>query len=238
MVAPDVLPGTTVVYRWLGPGLTSEDETYDWALLLVVEAFMLQQEPVEQVVRHRDGRVGWETALDPDNAPAETLGWLAQWVGARLEPKWSVAAQRVAIKKPVSWRRGTPEAIRTAAEPWLHRGRVRIVERDGGDQWAITVEYYAGQLEGFTLDELDADFATLDQLQEGFHRLDDLDGNAEELEAAVIAATPAWLVPTVTQHPGALLDDIDEEFASLDAVDAEFATLDEMAAHVPASMLE
>lgn len=238
MAAPTLNPTAQAVYAWLGRAMTDPDPDNSHALGWMTEAATTSLDEVEQVTRGRDGRVGWQIAFDPDDTPAQLLTWLAQFVGVIVDPRWSVDATRAAIKDPSNWLRGTAAYLRAAAQPWLHRGHVRVIERADDDENAVGVEYFAGQLEVFTLDELDTDFATLDDLDDAFAHLDDVDGNAEELEAAVIAATPAWLTITVTQHPGALLDDIDAEFATLDELDAEFATLDEMAAHVPASIME
>lgn len=238
MARPVVLDAAAAVYGWLGPGLTDPDEAHGWALLTLVDVLAGMLEPVARVVESRGGRVGWETALDPDAAPAETLAWLAQWPGVVVDPRWSVAATRDAIRDPVSWRRGTPAAVKAAGRRWLPIGTVRLIEREGGDPYKIGVEYYAVQLAEPDLGVLADRHPTLGDVADAYLRLGDIVPAEQRVRDEVAAAIPAWIVYEVRRLDDALLGDVAADFATLGDVDAASADLAAVADHVPYELLE
>jgi hypothetical protein len=93
------------------------------------QALMAPLEGVYDLVREReDGTPGWSIAFDPDNAPAEALPWLAQFVGVRITPEMTTEQIRLEIKEPTGWARGRPDSIKTAAGRGLTGSKLVIVK--------------------------------------------------------------------------------------------------------------
>lgn len=116
--APPSLPATpedgTELWEQLYEAMgwfTSLDAENDFALRRVCEAWCVPLQRIYDIVRERNDQVGWAIALDPDNAPAEYLPYLAQWVGAVLTPGMSLEQQRLEIKEPTGWKRGQVPSI-------------------------------------------------------------------------------------------------------------------------------
>jgi hypothetical protein len=76
---------------------------------------------VEDYGRDQNGGAipGWASLMDPDLCPPEALGWLAQFVGVRLDVGLTVAEQRARIKATDGWKRGTVSAMRGAIAGYL-----------------------------------------------------------------------------------------------------------------------
>jgi hypothetical protein len=193
MAAPLADPTATIVYRWVGPAITRPDEEHDWALAHLVNAVTAALAEVEAVTRASDGRVGWAIALDPDTAPAELLGWLAPFAGVALDDRLSTAGQRQQIKDRPYHRRGTVEAIKAAARPWLAYGDVVLVERDGS-AYRLTIQYAADQVDVPTLEDVENTYPTLGDIEEQVRYLGDLEGDLARMQDAVEAAKPRGLV--------------------------------------------
>lgn len=108
-----------VLFRSLGFHQKA-DESGD--LQRACEALMGPLQRVYDLIRERPGRPKGSTMLDPDNAPAEGLAYLSQYVGARLRPNMSEAQIRAEIKAPSTWRRGQDEIIELVAKRELSEG--------------------------------------------------------------------------------------------------------------------
>jgi len=105
----------------------------------------------DELERWREARVTRPSALaDPDQAEASWLPWLAQLVGARLDPAATEAERRDTIRYATSgWRGGTRGAIEDAARSALTGTRfVRAVPHsvpsesggiEPGTVWDITI---------------------------------------------------------------------------------------------------
>lgn len=87
------------------------DEATGFQLRQLCEVLMTPLQRVYDLVREREGRATGGTMLDPDNAPAEGLPYLAQYVGAKLLPNMDEQQRRDEIKRPSTWRRGETETI-------------------------------------------------------------------------------------------------------------------------------
>lgn len=85
-------------------------------------------QPVHDLVRERDDGPPWAILFDVDNCPAESLPYLAQYVGVVLTPEMSEADIRDAIREPVGWARGRLPAIKLAPKPTLS-GTRRVIVR-------------------------------------------------------------------------------------------------------------
>lgn len=95
------------------------DEEGPGDLRLVIEALSRPSQQTYDVVRPRTDRDGWDIALDPDEAPASFLRWLAQWVGVEPKPEMSEQQLRDEIREPTGWKRGQPEALRVSVRSTL-----------------------------------------------------------------------------------------------------------------------
>ena len=200
MVAPVLTPTAEVVYAWLGQALTGPDAEHGHALAWVVQATTRPLEEVEQVARGRDGRVGWQIALDPDNAPAELLPWLAQWVGESFPDTLSETDRRARILSPSGWFRGTPRNIRRQIREQLTGSKVvDLTERYTGDPFLVEVRVYASQAP-----------------------------DPAAVEAAVVASLPAGIDYVLTLLAGQTWDDLQAAYATWDDVTAAYATWDDL----------
>jgi hypothetical protein len=129
-IRPDVVPLAEEIYAALGP-LTADDQRHGWQLLRFVSAISQAPQVTEDLVRDSDAGPGWSSVLDVDRAPAEALGWLAQFVGVDVEPNIDPNSQRLRIKETAGFRRGTKAAIEGAARQFLTGNRtVQVQERD------------------------------------------------------------------------------------------------------------
>lgn len=133
MAAPVVTRVTSDLYEGLGSGLSDADESTGWTLMLFVDAILkkhlsLVYELVKPAVTTKDP---WETAMDADDAPAEGLGWLGQFVGVKFPAPISEADKRTRIRNREGWRRGTRQAMIDAIKLHLTGSKaVEITERD------------------------------------------------------------------------------------------------------------
>jgi hypothetical protein len=103
-------------------------------------------ENVEQLVRDGQGSPPWQVVFDPDNAPNNTLTWLAQWVGVELERQSSFendeqfyARQRERIKAHLGFDRGSAKAMRAAASLYLTGNKQVFFRERDGDAYTLTV---------------------------------------------------------------------------------------------------
>lgn len=139
------------LYGMLGP-LAQYDPSYQWSLLIFVNAATQAYELVESWVRDTPDGPGWSLLLDVERCPPEALGWLAQFVGVRLLKNASDEANRERIAATDGFHRGTLAAIKAAAQATLVGNRsVFVTERDHDPAdtpdyaYYLTVETYRGQ---------------------------------------------------------------------------------------------
>jgi hypothetical protein len=128
------------LYENLRP-LAGEDEANDWQLLHFVSALAKPHQLVEDLGRDtEDGHPGWSLLLDLERCPAWALEWLAQFVGVRLLPRegfeteetWD-AAMRDRMRRADGRNRGSPDAVRAAAQRYLTGAKTLFfMERFGG----------------------------------------------------------------------------------------------------------
>jgi hypothetical protein len=124
-----------------------------WDLLNYIGAIASMFDQIETYARDQpDGRPGYAILMDPDTAPSEALGWLAQFVGVGLQDGLSDAAQRARIKSTDGFKRGTAGAIVGAAQQYLTGTKTVILrERDpsvdvaNGGAYGFTVLTYASE---------------------------------------------------------------------------------------------
>jgi hypothetical protein len=76
-------------------------------------------EGVYEIVREHDDAAPWAVLFDVDNCPAESLPYLAQYVGVVLTPEMNELQQRNEIREPTGWKRGQEPSIRIAVQRTL-----------------------------------------------------------------------------------------------------------------------
>jgi hypothetical protein len=143
---PATTPFAEAVYARLAP-VAVEDEGLGWPLLQFIVALSQMFAKVEAIVRAGDGRVPYSPLLDVNVCPPFALPFLAQLAGVKLRAlntgetldAWAVYA-RDAIVRRSGRNRGRPDAMLSAVEATLTGTRsVRLLERAGGDAYALTV---------------------------------------------------------------------------------------------------
>lgn len=198
MTAPTFTPTAAVLWDWLGPALTGDDP--DGVFAWIIRTFAAPLEEVEAVARGRDGRVGWQAALDPDVAPEAILGWVGQWVGETFPDTLPAAERRARLLNPSGWYRATPDAVRrTVREHLVGSRRVSLTERYGGDPFVAEVRVYASQAPDTTA-----------------------------VERAAQDAVPAGIRIVLTVLAGQTWDELQADHATWADVTADYATWDEL----------
>jgi hypothetical protein len=134
MPAPLLSSFAQGLYDALAP-LARDDASNNYALAWYCAAIGTMLQEVEDYARDTtvDGvdAPGWSGLLDVNRAPSKGLGYLAQFVGVTLLPGLSDAAQRDRIRQTDGWNRGTPAAIRGAAQQYLTGAKTVVLrERD------------------------------------------------------------------------------------------------------------
>lgn len=175
------------------------DAEFGYPLRIFCEGWCKPLQAVYDIVRDRGDRPGWAILFDPDECPAESLPYLAQFVGARLVPEMTEAQQRAEIKEPSTWRRGTTEAFKTTLRRTLTGTQRVIVRERTPEPWDMYVRVLASEcaeptrterlakefkvgglvldfavLEGVTVDDVAAGWETVDELAEAFSSVEDL----------------------------------------------------------------
>ena len=137
MTRPTVAALAEEAHAELGPISAPDGEKTRWALLALLQGLLGQLQPMEDLVRDSDAGTGYSPALDVDRCPPDLLRWLGQFAGVPVTPgdpkdaAW-VTKAREEIRQAAGWRRGTPRAIREAAQRHLTGTKtVRMLERDG-----------------------------------------------------------------------------------------------------------
>jgi hypothetical protein len=118
MARPEVSELAETFYAALGFHQDT-DEANDWALLKFVAAWVSPLDPVYEIVRERDDAAPWAVLFDVDNCLAESLPYLAQYVGVVLTPEMDEEQQRNEIREPTGWKRGQEPSIRIAVQRTL-----------------------------------------------------------------------------------------------------------------------
>jgi hypothetical protein len=119
----------TRAYDALEP-IATPDESLGWPLLAYVSGLALPSEEVADLAETGDnGEVGWSVLLDIDRVPDKAIGWLAQFIGVRLNPDLDTATQRTRVRETDGWNRGTLGAFAGAAHQYL-TGAQHVIIRE------------------------------------------------------------------------------------------------------------
>lgn len=193
----------------------------------IVAAFAQALDTLDAVAADGDdGSPGWLKLVDPD--AADTVGqvaWAGQLVGATVPPGASLVEARAAVTDSPGWQRGTPDAIRAAARPFLQPGSgdVMLTERAGGDAWALSIVARDDQIGGNRYYKVKATYATYAALASGVASYGALVANQAAAQAAALAAVPAGIIATFTVVPAWTYADAASEWASYGALAAAVA---------------
>ena len=181
------------------------DYTVGFALAYYCGALGAMFQAVDSVARDTPEGPGWSAVVDLERCPDAWLPWLGQFIGVTVPPGATPAEQRAWIAGTDGFKRGTPDAIRTAAGLHLTNSRtVFLTERFGGDAYALAVR---------TLTTETPDTA--------------------QTLADIIAAKPAGIVLDYATTPGPTYDIVKVTLATYTALRASAATYDEMRSTMP-----
>ena len=126
------------LYLSLAPLALSDDQN-GWSLLILINAIGQMFQELDVYMRDGPDGPGWSALMDVNRCPPEALGWLGQFVGVRLLPDTTTDEQRERIKSTDGFRRGTPEAIRAAAQATLTGTQTVVITERDGDPYVLTV---------------------------------------------------------------------------------------------------
>lgn len=130
------------LYRAVQPWAEPYDADNDYQTAEFLHAIAAMFDPVAELVRDRDDMPGWAILFDPDLCPLIFLPFLGRLVGVDLSGgKLTEAEMRRAIRERSGFKRGTPDAIRSAARQQLTGTQyVSLLERNGGPgHFTVTV---------------------------------------------------------------------------------------------------
>jgi hypothetical protein len=139
MAAPDHTPIGARLRERTQP-LAPDDVANGYAHAFLCEAIGLMLAQVGEVFDPEGDTPPLAPILDVDQCPPWALPWLAQLVGVRLPTGLAPDDARLLIQTAAGFQRGTPAAMRSAAQATLTGAlTVWFRERDGGDAYALEV---------------------------------------------------------------------------------------------------
>lgn len=197
MTSPGFTPHRTTeqLYADLGEGITRGDES-GHVLLAFLEAWGHLVGDVDDRVRATDEGAGWEQELDVDTT--RSPAWLGQFVGVTIPAGTTLTRSRELVRERRAFRRGSPAALREAAQAHLTgTRRVDLYERDGGAAYQLRVITYTSETP-----------------------------DPSAVRAALEAEKPAGLVLTYEVLSAAPYDSLDATATTYDALDARATTYD------------
>lgn len=175
-------------------------------LSIYTNALARMFEEVDTYVRDTDEGPGWSILLDVGRTPNKGLGWLAQFVGVTLDDRLADAEQRQRIRQTDGFRRGSPDAIRGAAQPFLTGNQtVQLYERDGSP-YVLTVVTFADETP-----------------------------DPDAVESALRQQKPAGIVLNYQVVDGQIYEQLLENHPTYDDVLADYATYQDVLDDNPAS---
>jgi hypothetical protein len=137
------------LYSALAPFQAPEADN-DYPLRVLCDALMAPLDTLYEAIGEDDDSAAWSKALDPENAPAWLLPWLAQWVGARLDAQDDEATQRDKIASPRSHMRGSVAELVAEVQAELTGAKTVYVDErypsgTAADAWQLRVRTEASE---------------------------------------------------------------------------------------------
>lgn len=127
--------------------LAPNDATFGFAHAYLTEAIGRLSQQAQEVADPEGDAPPLSTLLNPDTCPDWALPWLAQFVGIKLPAGLTPADARAIIHDVAGFSRGTPAALRAAAQLYLTGNKeVFFRERDGGDPYRLEVVTQANEV--------------------------------------------------------------------------------------------
>lgn len=191
-----------MMYRSLGFHV-EDDAATAYTLRRFCEAWCAPMQATYDIVRERPGFPAWSILLDPDNCPADSLPYLAQFVGVVITPQMSEEQIREEIKEPTGWARGREPAIRLAG--------ARTLEPVADEPLVIVIRTRTPEV--------------------GWHYIRTLatqTPDPERTEAVFRDAIPAWEALDYQAFDGPTYADLDAGYADYAALDTAFAHYSEI----------
>jgi len=118
----------SILYRSLGFHRLADAEN-EFALRVFCEGWCAPLQRLHDLQRERPDAAAWEALFDPDRCPAESLPYLAQFVGVGVTPEMTEAQIREEIRQPTGWRRGQTPSIETATRRTLSSTEATVIVR-------------------------------------------------------------------------------------------------------------
>ena len=126
--------------------LASNDQANGWAHAILCEGIQRMIVRVAEVYDPPGDIPPGAPLLDPALCPDWALPWLAMVVGVTLPSGADPETQRTIITSVAGWQRGTPAALRAAAQLTLTGTKtVYFRERDGGNAYRLEVVTLIGE---------------------------------------------------------------------------------------------
>ena len=200
-VVPAVAADTQEMWRRLGPWVDADAAT-GYTLRMWLDGIGRMLQPVDDLVRDTSAGPGWSAALDVTRAPTAYLPWLGQFVGVKVDPGLSDAAQRANIVGEAGFARGTPAALISTAQRYLKGAKsVALTERDG-DPYTVSIGLYASQLGSSTYNQVQTQYGTYAAAGAAASTYSIAQGPVGEVVTALRAAKPAGLILNVNVLTG------------------------------------
>jgi hypothetical protein len=106
-------------------------------------AGMLQE--IENYSRDHGTTPGWADFVTVAGTPEKALPWLGQFVGVKIPDNLTLAQERALVSDKAGFRRGSPAAMRAAAQLFLTGTKtVNLYERDTS-AYHLTVQTYVSE---------------------------------------------------------------------------------------------
>lgn len=126
--------------------LAPTDSDHGWVHAHLCEAIMVMLAEVADIYDPADPLPPAAPLLDPELAPDWALPWVGQLVGVYVPPSATPEQARQLITSVAGWKRGTPAALRAAAQMFLSGNQTVIFrERDSGDPYRLEVVTLTGE---------------------------------------------------------------------------------------------
>lgn len=135
---------TEELYEALRP-LAYDDANQDDALWTFCCAISGMIQDIEDLSRDDGDMPGWSKFVNLDDAPTYALDWLGQMVGVRPQGGLTVAQRRSRIFAKEGFNRGSPTAMRSAAQVYLTGTKTVLMYERDTSPYHISVSTYTSE---------------------------------------------------------------------------------------------
>jgi hypothetical protein len=201
MPAPVFTAAGAYLYSQLEP-LDTDPEGTDYALQHFCAALAV---PFDQLYDVQNAsEIAWSSVMDLATCPDWALDWLGQFAGVDATNTADAADKRALIANVGGQRRGTPQALIAAVQPYLTGAKqVILIERDTSAYRFILITYASET------------------------------PDAAAVLAAALRWKPAGLVMEHEVVAGQLIAQVEADFATIGAVEAGYLTVQGVESDIP-----